>query len=611
MLFLQFSCEVIGRNTSDKETFTILSSKQFISFYLDKKELKAKLKTEEVIQCNIKTGEYFRKYLYFDNTSQITDINIDGRYVMPIITDDFPQSGIFHSDSKLAYIDHRFNTKSKDITIFTEKIFEDFKFIDLLKFQLYSYAVNYSEIAIEIPNWLNCDLQKFNFDGYNVTSNVKENKKSKIYTFTIQNLPVELELKAVPDSRQYQPHIMLLPKKMTVDDNTKNLLPDINSLYSWYNSLAKEIGNDKTVLVKLVEDITLGKSSQLDKIKAIYYYIQNNIKYVAFEHGIMGFKPEPCQNVLKNKFGDCKGMANLAKEMLQTIDVDARLTWLGTDGSPYNYDYPSVYVDNHMICTVVLDGEYIFLDPTEKHNDLFAYASRIQGREVMIQDGDKYIKTVVPKQDGDKHMTQNELVMRIEGSLLKGDGSLLMKGNSKTSFASFILSSGEKNKEKAINYYVGKNDNNFNAKTTQTQVMPNRDEDFELKYELVADNQILVSGQEKYVNLEFDRPLGSMVIEENRNCGYFHGFKQYEQSKINLHIPSQYTVKYLPPTISETNELGTFHFGYEVKENKIFYNKNISLKTTEIPVKSFDTWKKLIKQLNNFYDDRIILEVVK
>jgi Transglutaminase-like superfamily len=580
-------------------------------FLSKKKQLKAKLEVDEEIQCNVKTGEYFRKYLYFDNTSRITDIVINGMDITPVITDEFPQSSIFHSDSKLAYVDHRFNTKSKDISIFTEKEFDDFKFIDLLKFQLYSYAVSYSEIIIEIPNWLECDLQKFNFEGYNVTTNVEEKSKSKIYTFILQNIPADITLKAVPDFRIYQPHIMLLPKKMTLDDKFIPLLPDINSLYGWYNSLANDIGNDKSTLIPLVEQITKDKSTQLDKIKAIYYYIQNNIKYVAFEHGIMGFKPESCQNVLKNKFGDCKGMANLAKEMLHIIGVDARLTWLGTDGSPYNYDYPSVYVDNHMICTILLDGEYVFLDPTEKHNDLFTYANRIQGREVLIQNGDKYIKSIIPIQDADKHMARYEIDMRVEGTQLKGAGNLLMKGNSKTSYASFIQSSGEKNKEKAIKYFIANNDNNFNATTIQTEIMPNRDEDFLLKYELVANNQILTSGQEKYINLEFERPLGNMVIEDKRNCDYFHGYKHFEQSNIHLQIPPQHTVKYLPSSITETNELGSFHFGYEVKDNKILYSKNIALKTTQIPVKSFDTWKKMIKQLNEFYDDRIILEEAK
>ena len=72
-LLLQSPSEIIGRNTSDNETFTIISSKQKISFSIEKKVLKAKLETDEKIQCNVKTGEYFRKYMYFDNTSTIKD----------------------------------------------------------------------------------------------------------------------------------------------------------------------------------------------------------------------------------------------------------------------------------------------------------------------------------------------------------------------------------------------------------------------------------------------------------------------------------------------------------------------------------------------------------
>lgn len=596
---------------AENTIFTIQSSKQTITFSEDDRTLKAKIETEEVVRCNLKTGEYFRKYLYFDNTSKIEKISMNSNFVKPIITDDIPRSGIFHSDSKLAYVDHRFDIKNKTLTLETEKTFDEFKFIDLLSFQQYNYAVEYSEIVIKIPNWLTCDLEKFNFEKYNIKTKVEEEKKYKIYTFIAENLPAALELMAEPDFRHYRAHIMLLPRKMVVDDTVIPLLVDINSLYAWYNSLAKEIGNDIKSLETLVMEITKDKPTKLEKIKAIYYYIQNNIKYVAFEHGIMGFKPESCQNVLKNKFGDCKGMANLAKSMLDIIGVDARLTWLGTDGSPYNYDYASVYVDNHMICTIIYEGQYVFLDPTEKYNDLFDYASRIQGRQVLIQDGEKFIRTVVPVQDAEKHMTQNILALKIDGSRLLGNGNYTLKGNSKTYFASLVQSAGEKNKEKAIQYFISKKDKNILAKTNQNQLMPARDTAFTLEYDFVAENQIIELGAEKYINLEFERPLSTMTIEDKRTCGYYHGYKKFESSTTILDIPTKHVVKYLPTSISEINELGSFELSYEVKDNKVIYNKNIRLNVTMIPEKSFDVWKKLIKQMNEFFDDRIILEVAK
>ena len=62
----------------------------------------------------------------------------------------------------------------------------------------------------------------------------------------------------------------------------------------------------------------------------MFYWVQDNIRYIAFENGIMGFKPDAAQNVLNKKYGDCKGKANLLKEMLKLAGYDARLTWIGT-----------------------------------------------------------------------------------------------------------------------------------------------------------------------------------------------------------------------------------------------------------------------------------------
>lgn len=596
---------------ADNETFTILSSKQSITFDIEKNELVTTLSIEEVIQCNVKTGEYFKKFLFFDNTSEIKNIVLNGSFTKPIISDEIPRRDIFHSDSKLAYVDFRFGVKTKNLKIESNKIFNDFKFIDLLRFQLYGHEVIHSEISIEIPNWLDCDIQKFNFDGYNVIATTENKKKSIIYTFIAKNIPADQKLKAEPDFRQYKPHIMLLPKQMTINNGIKALLPDVNSLYTWYNNLAKDAGNDKTVLQGLVKDLTKDKTSDIDKIKSIFYYIQNNIKYVAFEHGIMGFKPESCQTVFNNKFGDCKGMSNLAKEMLEMVGIDARLTWLGTDGIPYNYDFPSVYVDNHVICTVILDGKYIFLDPTEKNIDILKYADRIQGREVMIQNGDKYIRSTIPLQNSEDHLLKNELKVNMEGDQINGDGQIVLKGNAKKEFTSYLESSSEKNKEKALNYYLSKNNNNFVGTSTQKDILPQRDEDFSLNYSFIAKNQIIESGNEKYINLEFDRTLSSMEIEENRNCNYFHGYKYFEESITELKIPSNHTVKYLPESISENDPIGSFHLSYEVKDGRLFYHKKLALNKTEIPMAHFPKWKKMIKQLKDFYDDRVVMEVAK
>ncbi|MEO6489675.1 MAG: hypothetical protein ABIO04_07015 [Ferruginibacter sp.] len=89
-------------------------------------------------------------------------------------------------------------------------------------------------------------------------------------------------------------------------------------------------------------------------------------------------------------------MAHLTKEFLRSIRFDARLCWIGTNHIAFDYSTPSMAVDNHMICALIFQGKTYFLDATENYIGLNEYAERIQGRQVLIVDGDKYIYTKVP-----------------------------------------------------------------------------------------------------------------------------------------------------------------------------------------------------------------------
>jgi hypothetical protein len=79
----------------------------------------------------------------------------------------------------------------------------------------------------------------------------------------------------------------------------------------FFSELSK---NDTKSLQTILNQLVAGKSSDEEKVKSIYYWVQDNIRYIAFEEVIAGFKPEAAQTVFSNKYGDCKGMANLTKE---------------------------------------------------------------------------------------------------------------------------------------------------------------------------------------------------------------------------------------------------------------------------------------------------------
>ena len=53
-----------------------------------------------------------------------------------------------------------------------------------------------------------------------------------------------------------------------------------------------------------------------DKVKKIYQYMQNKTRYVNVSIGIGGWMPMSPEEVRKKGYGDCKGLTNYMKTML-------------------------------------------------------------------------------------------------------------------------------------------------------------------------------------------------------------------------------------------------------------------------------------------------------
>ncbi len=223
------------------------------------------------------------------------------------------------------------------------------------------------KISIEIPNWLDMELKEINFEGYNISKKVIPNPKhhSKIYQYTVKDIPARYKDKNAPGTTYTYPHILLLAKSFSVGDTKTTLFENTKDLYAWYKSLVDQLKNENTKLKDKVKELTSNATSDNQKIKNIFYWVQDNIRYIAFEDGIAGFKPAEADDVFTKRYGDCKGMANLTKQMLKEAGFDARLVWIGTKRIAYNYSTPSLSVDNHMICALIKDKDTLFLDSTE------------------------------------------------------------------------------------------------------------------------------------------------------------------------------------------------------------------------------------------------------
>ncbi len=307
-------------------------------------------------------------------------------------------------------------------------------------------------VTFNVPDWLDLTIKEYNTKNIQFEkTETKENGFKKI-EFVGYALGGYTEEFSTEDGSFIYPHLLVIPNSFT-KGGKQNLFGGVDDLYAWYRGLVNDIEQDPSVFKDVVESLVEGKTSDIEKIKAIYYWVQDNIRYVAYEDGIAGFKPESCDQVYLKKYGDCKGMANLMKAMLTSIGYDARLTWLGTNAVPYSYEEHCLASDNHMICTLILNGKKYFLDGTETNVAFGDNAQRIQGRQVLIEDGDKYELATIPVTSD-----LNKIIRKYDLSLyedkLVGEVNLQFEGEGKRYFLNIVQGLRTEYKEKALEYLI-------------------------------------------------------------------------------------------------------------------------------------------------------------
>jgi hypothetical protein len=277
----------------------------------------------------------------------------------------------------------------------------------------------------------------FNLDSIDINFTKSELDGKINYTWEANNVfPVETETHG-PGIFALSPMIIPYVKSFNYNGKTSYLLDTPKELHKWY---IKMIGsNQEDYGLRNIHDlskkITDTISNEQDKIKAIFQWVQTNIKYLSTdEEGLGGFVPKHAEKVLKNRYGDCKAMTNLTYRLLEAAGIKSYFAWVGTNDLPFNYqNNPTPSTDNHMILAFEkADGEYQLLDATNSYGSFYDVPYFIQGKETLISLNDSsFTIKKIPVDDFQKNVLFDSIYLYEDDGLLKAHSNLIITGSQK------------------------------------------------------------------------------------------------------------------------------------------------------------------------------------
>ncbi len=546
-------------------------------------------------------AEYYNKFIEIKNFKKSLKsgkkfYTMDKNGVDRSVTDD----GIFFDDSRVRYFPIRFNQKGAIVKVNVKKVFFDGKYLTKLFFHE-SYPVLDQVYEFKVPDWISIDFKSLNFKDNSIEASQNKKGGYTTYTFKVKDLPAyKSEYRRI--GRSYSdPHIVLQIKSFVIGGETIKGFEKVDDVFAWNNRLYTMAGNDKTKLQPMVTQLTKGKATDLEKIKSIYYWVQDNVRYIAYEDGYSGYIPATVQDVLSKKYGDCKGMANLLTEMLKLAGYDAHFTWIGTRSIPYTQSLLAMCVNNHAICTLNFGGKTYFLDGTESYGPFGENAFRIQGKEAMIANGTTFEIKKVPEAPAADNLISTKADFLLIDNVLKGKAKVLITGNSRTDFHQSYQTLPNTSKKDFVNDYLEFGNDNLVAVNVKTSDLSNRDLPITIEGDIDLSNTVNTISGDQYVGIDFfPKSLDRFIPDEKRVQGYDLNDVLKFEDDITLSVPTNKKFIDKPEDLSISEDGYEFKGTYTINGNKIALKKSLILKKNIIDKNDLKAWTKFIESIKEF-----------
>lgn len=157
---------------------------------------------------------------------------------------------------------------------------------------------------------------------------------------------------------------MLPPYADIVGNVFISTIDNWSTLNDWYNSISTAIISDNPRAVALADNLVTDDMTDNEKLEALFKHIVLEIPYqmIGFDyHASIPRKPD---DVLLNRWGDCKDKGHLLIQMLRYVGIEAWPVLVMTREQGTQMPLP-YFGFNHLITGCVIDGDTIYVDATD------------------------------------------------------------------------------------------------------------------------------------------------------------------------------------------------------------------------------------------------------
>ena len=499
---------------------------------------------------------------------------------------------IFFDDSKVCYFNLDLPRKGKSATARFERTFHDPKLLTRIPLDD-TYFVRRKTVSVTLPEGYRIVERHMTPHISRTRTTDKRGRETIVYTVTDQ--PALKSEPLMPSAQTLRPLLFVV-----------GAFKDAADLYRWGHA-QEQVDCSLPQQDSLIAAIIRGCPSDKARIAGTLAWVQQNIRYVAYEAGQAAFTPDRPAEVVRKRYGDCKGMALLLKTLLRAQGFDARLADIGAgdhiDWTADEIPTPAAY--NHVICVLFHQGDTLFLDATARYAPFGFIPNSLQGRQVCVEDGDNCLMLTVPVLPPAASTDSLHYDARLVGSALQVKADAAWWGNMKT----FLAEAFHSTRADEQGHYA---DNLLNAKDRHRTVSGSRwdwgGDTLRLSGSLTDRQAVTASGQDLYIELDPHNDMMATPIDTlKRQNDVELPFRFRTVRQVSLTVPDTMAVKWLPKGCRIETPVGVLSCTFRGDGSRVVFRKVMEISQRRLRRDQLPQWNEALKQWSDACNEQLVL----
>ncbi|MBI5470712.1 MAG: DUF3857 domain-containing protein [Ignavibacteriae bacterium] len=375
-------------------------------------------------------------------------------------------------------------------------------------------------------------------------------------------------------------------------------------LVEWYIDLASTKTRSSFEIKEEVEKLFADKknSSEMEKIRIIYEFITENIRYSSVPFRQSPLVPQEARDVLVNRIGDCKDVATLCIAMLRDVGIEAHHVLVNTADQGSNAGILPTISFNHAIAAVETKAGLLYLDLTANN---FPFGSApgpdVNAFSLLIKKGSSKPEYLTRKNFSPNNVFRTSLVTIDADNGINVKHTSKRTGSQSASVRYFYRDRSEQDREKAYTQGLTRDFATATLKSLSFIGLDSLAGSVTVNAEFDVPEYVSQSGRFKFLKLPWSdklEPDPSLAQDERLYPIVDYTHEDTMREVISVKLPRGYVVDELVPKVNLSSNVAEYNIAYTMKAGTLTATRQFIRKKSSVEPAEYLAYKK-------FYNDAL------